>query len=136
MARENLLKSQVDSWKIHLMWRNGIYVKGLDRKASKVWWKKASFFFYHSIQQITRFPDCLSIKSSGELAVLFLRQFDIPISWKKRLFYLQRDYAILISLQCIDFRPTEYEGFETEPNDKAGNKKVSINKFLFVILLT
>ena len=30
-------------------------------------------FFYRSIQQITRFPDYLNIKTSGELAVLFLR---------------------------------------------------------------
>ena len=76
---------------------------------------KKSIFFYCSIQQITRFPDYLNIKSSDELAVLFLRQFDVPISWKERLFYFQRDYAIFISLQCINFRPTEYEGFETEP---------------------
>ena len=46
---------------------------------------------------------------------MFLRQFDVPISWKEKLFYLQRDYAIFISLQCIDLRPTENEGFETEP---------------------
>ena len=55
------------------------------------------------------------MKSSGELAVLFLRQFDVPISWKERLFYFQRDYAIFISLRCINFCPTEYEGFEKEP---------------------
>ena len=36
--------------------------------------------FYRSIQQITRFIDYLDIKSSGELADLFLRQFDVPIS--------------------------------------------------------
>ena len=72
-------------------------------------------FFYRSIQKITGFPDYLNIKSSGELAVLFLGQFDIPISWKERLFYLQGDCAIFISLQCIDFRPTEYEDFETDP---------------------
>ena len=46
---------------------------------------------------------------------IILRQFDVPVSWKERLFYFQRDYAIFISLQCINFRPTEYEGFETEP---------------------
>ena len=37
-------------------------------------------FFYRCIQQITKFPDYLNIKSSGELAVLILRQFDVPIS--------------------------------------------------------
>ena len=98
---------------MHSKWRNGIYVKGLDRQVKNVWQKKD--FFYRSIQKITGFPDYLNIKSSGELAVLFLRQFDIPISWKERLFYLQRDYAIFISLQCIDFRTTEYEDFETDP---------------------
>ena len=46
---------------------------------------------------------------------MFLRQFYVTISWKERLFYLERDYAIFISLQCINFRPTEYEGFETDP---------------------
>ena len=35
---------------------------------------------------------------------------------KKRLFYLQRDYAVFISLQYINFRPTEYEGFEMDPS--------------------
>ena len=77
---------------------------------------KKRHFFYRSIQQITRFPGYLNVKNSGELAVLFLRQ--LPISWKERLFYLQRDYVIFISLQCIDFRPTEYEDFETEPNEE------------------
>ena len=37
-------------------------------------------FFYRLIQKITRFPDYLNIKSSGELAVLFLRELDVPIS--------------------------------------------------------
>ena len=36
LARKNLLKLQVDFWQIHLTWRNGIYVKGLDRKVRKV----------------------------------------------------------------------------------------------------
>ena len=113
MGRENLLKSQVDPWKIHLTWRSGIYVKGLDRKVSKVWYKKGIFLSFHPTDhKISRLSQ---YKNSGELAVLFLRQFDVPISWKERLFYLQRDYAIFVSLQCIDFRPTDYEGFETEP---------------------
>ena len=36
IPRKNLLKLQADFWQIHLTWRNGIYVKGLDRKVRKV----------------------------------------------------------------------------------------------------
>ena len=81
--------------------------------------------WHRSIQQTTRFPDYFNIKSSGELAVLLWRQFDVPISWKEKLFYLQRDYAIFIFLQCIDFRPTKYEGCETDPSFKLATRAFS-----------
>ena len=34
---------------------------------------------------------------------------------KRKVILPSERFAIFVSLQCIDFRPTEYEGFETEP---------------------
>ena len=67
------------------------------------------------MQQIASFADFLNTKSSVKQTVMFSSQFSVAISRSEGLFCVQRYHVTFTSLQSIDFYPTEYGSFETEP---------------------
>ena len=77
------------------------------------------------MQQIARFADFLNTKSSSEQTIMFSLQFGVAMYRNEGLFCVQRYNVAFISLQSIDFYPTEYGSFETEPlRDRRKVKKI------------
>ena len=100
LAPKNLLKSLVDRWKIHLTWRNSIYIKGLDRKVRKVWLKKWFFLSFHPTDhKITRLSQC---KKGGWASC-----FSFTTVW--RTFFLKRKVVLPSERLCNFYFSSMYQ---------------------------